>query len=445
MEPANGTPQPIEETMISTATYDFTAMAENAIEDPIVFFSAHSGDLTDVVDGILAAHVLTEEQALRMLAFLRNNYSAPGWIRCGPIAAPASPTGIRAIRELKRYAHDVIRFRLSSAVDPDSLVGRFARNVETAAVDDEVVKNWGYGAKGARLAIDVVLSRNVMESLPVGPAPKPIKSESLEGQEFDGDRIEEWRSDADACIDGTTEFLNRIGVNYETDSSECDCGCCGEPEEITWCEDFTITDRIVRMLDKAGYLDATLDFFDLGAGSWEDVAELNDAELDDRIRMLPRKFVRWEVRGGTELDAPTPEAVMEEQTAHYDPTVWEFIPDYVGLGMDSVDYDDVARILPRIVAMVDDCAKRGLLPPIDGILRQRNAYGRHDWTWSAEYGYLEHNAKDVTVRFTPEDGTSAILTAGRAVPVRDGKVIFAPCDGSAILDQWFALSTREIA
>ena len=380
------------------------------------------------VSAVLATNAIGDDATVRLC---RENAdeSGPDWIRCGSVAVPSSPAGVETLRRLRLLARDFMRRRIDAIAQPETRLAAISNACE--AYSGSILTGLANVTKpesdGIRLRFNI--QRNALEGLPRGEKPKPILTAPLVGRTFDGDDIESWRSHADACMEGTTEFLRRINVDFETDGGsscgcgECDCDSGDEGDEITWCADFELDEKTVRLLDRAGYGDQTRDFFECGdGGSWEDVAGLDDAERAERIAPAPM------VSDGDEIvtDEHGRKSIAEkkrEAVASYDPKRFRFEACFELDGLESVGFSDVAVILPELVRMVDACQARGILPPIGGMLKPiRERYGSPDtldesraWSWEPNAGTLTHkpSSAGLAIAFDVTTGTvSAMLPAG---------------------------------
>ncbi len=429
---------------------------------PVEFRRTFGDRLPAAVSGVLAKRGLSDNETAKLCQEMRNvAHGGNDWIRCGSIAVPSSPAGIETLRRLRILARDWIR---ATPVFMSETGSPFRALVDSAVVSDHRsavisgVSNRSTSDDGVRM--ELLVQRDMITGLPRGEKPKALRSLPLLGRVFDGDRIEEWRSDTNACIEGTVEFLELLNVSHETNAEDgcgdCNCDCGGEADEISWCEDFDLDEKTIRLLDRAGYGDATREFFECADDEgWEGVANLDDSEIAERLKLADKVSDGFVVEGNGTTELRKVVEKTREAVASYDPAAFAFVADFDLDGMSAIDFCDVARIMPGIVRLVDECATRGILPPVSGYLELRTGGGRYippgdrKWAWDPVAGTLTHRPPvdgAMSLRWDVASGVmSGIVPDGRTfsvdkdfrfmVPVRD-------CGPDAAL--WFSIGQGEI-
>lgn len=348
---------------------------------------------------------------------------AHGFVRVGGFSFPPTPDGIEALRIIREYAPGIVRGNVDGFAAEGSELARVSdcfrfENAARVRVADtrgilESVTNATVATSDPRanpagyvqFGIGVKLRPDLAAQLPAqdGPRIRSMLAPRLEGYEFDGSDIDSWREHVGACASGTIEFLNRFDIYPETEGGEYECDSCGcttgddEHAEIYSCPDFEITERMARALDKAGYLDGTLEW----------IQENGDGATSDGWEELDRDYSTAEL-----VAQYGPQRIGEDSKlvgALYDPNVWTFEPAPEELdGFE--DIDDVPTLLSlgrKLGAVADAHTAVGSLPPIPGRLTLKpRRVGNFD-------------AERVELRWDPDAGTLRAVLTGRAALVVD--------------------------
>lgn len=417
---------------------------------------AEWSELSDMLSAILPelSHDETADVASAVGERVRYSREADRYLIRGRFAFPASPEGIAAVRRLAEFAAETMRS--ASVVSDDSRIGRFRSSLASPSVASPVhaFRNVSDSATG-EYRFRVEFSADV-DALPTGDVPPAILTPELVGRTFDGDEIREWQSHADACDDGTAEFLSRIGVDFETEGGSHECYECGsetgdpdERGEITECADFELTERVVRMLDKAGYGDATREWFAErdgdGADDWEAFAELTDDEIRERLAVPPMvkgpsAIVTDPATGRERIETPDVEKGIRI------PDGWAFEADPAGFdGLDSLPFADAGRIVVALTRCVDSYATRGILPPVPGTLTQRARYGRetYAWAWDPSAGTLSNVVG--AIRIVHDVRSGRLTVNGETIDAKTGTVHASPFDVGPRAGDWANLSAGSLS
>lgn len=329
-------------------------------------------EFLDDVEGKLALPILKLAFATYShLLYHRDNRD--DFLKIGPFWFPANGLGIKCARRIRKMSQ---RLDVSRVVDPNSPYVRIMDLIEF----DPFVSDARYIIHDSSVCLNLTIAPDVLRHLPrIGTRDvvRSITAPAVVGYEFSGSDIESWRQFTDACADGISDFLKTINVDHSTDTEdEIYCDQCGaehenkeSPNEITSCDDFTITESIARLLKKEGYLEATADWILEESGEhddWESFLELDTSSILERFG--PR---------GDEKD--------------YDPLYWDFEPNLESLdGFDDLETADIASVTLKIAKLLDAYSVASQLPPIPGHFISKGHRKDLRFQWIPEDFTMEH-------------------------------------------------------
>lgn len=341
-------------------------------------------------------------QALELLCTFRESHQYgrgyghdPRFLEFGPLAIPTNARGIGFLRTLRDEAAAFVRKPLAGLIAPGSTLERFYRAFDDQAQSRFLISSGndtnsiGSAFKFRFRFRPKALIRTEGKAIPPG-----LLGTKLEGYEFEGSQALEWQSEAGACNDGVAEFLDRFGIDYERESTECDsCGCeTGSDGDIDWIGDFELDSDMIEALESAGYLESIQEFVDSNAPELEDfdsLAELSEADIRKRLA-IPKDAIR------------------------YDRERWQFIPDFEEIeGLEEAEFASLVRLLPLFQAIASEYASAGALPPFPGVLLSTNPSAAEStlegfrWRWCPERIMLSQSLSHaLSLRYHPlwEDG-----------------------------------------
>lgn len=351
-------------------------------------------DLAGQVTSILSMPIVPQEvEVLTLLQGIRTRLGRQGgdnWIVKGPIAVPANPEGISALRYLSTLARDFIRKPIEEIGETGSRLALALEGIRKTSNGSDLLRGFTNATpsshnspdfSGYRLGVEV--DQQTLHIMPKGEIlPSPFLQGNIVGKEVDGDQIDSIRSTADLCTSGTIEFLDRFGISYDTEGGEYECGECGcetgddDSLEITAVESFEITEDMITALDSAGALDAVREELGLTEGP-EGWSELLDEKTDDEI-----------------LAEFAPDEKQKESGVKFDARLFRFTPDFSALeGVEELEFEELARLLPLLSMASNAYLSEGILPPVAGKLEKTgHQYGTGDrsFSWDPERGRLVH-------------------------------------------------------
>lgn len=338
---------------------------------------------------------------------------------------PASPEGVRMAREARAFAERQVQKTLDlSMVDSDSEYGPLTRSLEAAAEPDTRVSailesvaqrtsTDPHAADGRGFRFRIGLSAPLVRALPRlaegGKLPSPLLRGALLGRTLPGSELLELVQSEGWCFEGTTEFLDRARIQYESENGELECYSCGatheseEEREVTWIQDVEVGERELRMLDAAGYLDEVTEHFEAdGPDGWSALLEEHsDADI---------------------LDLWKP----SESGLAYDPELWSFEPEYECLeGLDTLESAELIRILPLLQRCADAYAAAGQIPPMPGVLLPREPIYPRGYNPESTRGggaafKWDPEARRFSHRLTRDDTAELLSDASGSIVIRRG-------------------------
>lgn len=362
----------------------------------------------------------------------RDQRGSNEWLSFGKLAAPASPNGIGALRLLRNAARTFAQGAPSALYGGEDTNHKLARFVTAHAVTAQESEVFGRLAnlsavspdRTTGLTLTVNLDASIMHSLPRGEnLPRPVLSE-LEGRTIDGDTVLEIARKASMCDDGVAEFLDDFGVDYERNSGSYECDSCGgetesgEDGEFESCDDLTLDANMIQGIREAGFLEAVLEALDADDGSDDLEALLDSCDDEDLASQLaPADKVKSPT---LEVDPKDPRRNIEkmlEKGIVYDPKVWKFTPAFDQIeGVEELDYDYLARLLPALTMSCVAHESRGVLPAVPGNLERISSYGRSTkssvFAWNPTKGTLTHSptSDGMAVQFDVRGGATALIS-----------------------------------
>jgi hypothetical protein len=350
--------------------------------------------------------------ALRNAFEYREEDAADRFLTFGPIMVPASPAGLSFLRFVKRVSRDIARGGLDRLVSNDSTLGSVLLALRNTMAESAFLRTYHNATstdpkaeKGLRITLD--FDPMVEAHRPNGPTLPSALLSPLEGREIND--LESIRQEAGMCHEGTRDFLDRFGISYEEERGECDsCGCedCGEGEGFSWVQTFELSDRMIRFIDKAGYLDEVRDALgvEMDSDSWSEfLACSDDAEIRETLMPDPKY-----------LDKDKGDAIR------YDSTYWRFEPDFGAIdGIEDLESEELIRLLPVLSDVARAYQEANALPPIPGKLVWRmvstnRADRDHTFAWDPDTGTMTHEPTRSGVRLS--------------IDVRSGLVRLSRCE-----------------
>lgn len=331
------------------------------------------------------------------------------WIMYGEgMAIPAHPIGLSFLARMRTVANSVlVRVRetpIECATDGEMATIQEALRQASSGYDRgvfHVATNGTSNANGTGIVLNLAVHHPVMPSGKVLPG--SLLSQSLEGFEMSGSDAMQLMSEADMCASGSAEFLRANGIQFSTEGTLHECDSCGaereseEDGEIDWVEDFTWTADRLESMDSYGFLDALREFV-----GRDEYAETWSVLLDEGTNA--------EILA--EHTPPVGPIDPDKAPVTYDPTLWEFIPDFAaveGLEDESLEFETLARLLPLLQEIATAYASAHVLPAFPGTLR-----ARHDakvaFAWDPAIGSLTHEASArVRIRYHVTDPDNAVV------------------------------------
>lgn len=296
---------------------------------------------------------------------------ATEFIRHGSVAFPSTPACLRVFRALRSECTAAVTspdLRTVKGVE-DSPLGRLLDAVDKAATVGgsmlgtirNVTRTDEPGIK-----LRLVVGATARGRMPNGANLPPRLLSSIVGVTFDGaDDLQAWQRDAGACDSGTAEFLDRFGISFEY-GYECDS--CGQEtnggDGITWCESFTIDEKMAQALEGAGYADSVREWaHESGADDLSAMLnEESDAEILDRMGPAP-----------VDESKATPACVevcgRRYDGIRFDRSCWRFEPEPMDIeGAEDLGGDEAVRFGMLCGILSERWTALGMLPPIPGRL-----------------------------------------------------------------------------
>lgn len=307
----------------------------------------------------------------------------PQWMHLGPVCVPSSPEGVAVLRALRQVAlNNVQTFSLVTPNSPLGLLLDAYRTVQEAypslyrGVKNETL--WDGKPENQGFRIDFGLYPLAIRGLPSGKfIPPSILQSSLIGKEMTGDQVLEIANREGWCANGVSEFLSSHGISHARNGGDCVyCGSSNEDgdSEVSWCEDFTLTEGMIGELECLGYLDEVLQFFGEkdSAESWEALFEgVNDLEvLQGLVQQIPED---------------------PEDGISFDNETWIFELDVSEIeGLSDLEFEMQARVLPVLGQLALSYTDRGFMPPLPGFLHRKSNSALPSWRWDPEEGRIRH-------------------------------------------------------
>ena len=380
--------------------------------DAVRYVSENRGNRALMTVPIAEALAAADEPTLRALIRLSSAVhsqlqygqdEAEHWIKVGHHYFPATAAGIQSIRALKSMSGKVLRSGLGTILDPETEFGKMFAAIPKMTNRRFVRDSRFYGTESSlRMKLDLdPMIQSFLPKIGTRRVLKSVLGSAVVGFEFDGDLIEEWREFTGACLSGTVEVLERCGISHDANDGDSECDSCGcshendESEEVTYCENFTIDEKMSRLMDAAGYLDSTEEWISEQDGGIPDWDALDEESLDETLS-------RCGPDGGDR---------------DYDVSKWDFVPDLESMeGLEDLDAGQMIRITLRIGKILDACAKVGQLPPLPGCLVWRHdvpVFSSRDsveFDWVPQDGTLSHRLSGTPYRleYTPRNSTLRI-------------------------------------
>ena len=305
--------------------------------------------------------VSIDAEPLRVLlsaCFARLDWSTredPRFLRFGGLLFPTSAGGLSVLRALRTVAREsVLGAALVPNVEQESPLGvLFARLREdrlSALLQSERNRTDSEHGGGFRIGFD--FHARAMGAIPAGSKlPTPLLAPELEGFEV-SDPIE-FQRECDMCDDGTADFLEQHGIEFEREGGSYECDSCGSEHEsdeqgsIEYIAPFVLSASMVADIERQGFGDAARDYIAEGADA-DSLSALLEQDPDERAK---------------------PDA---EHGIRFDSDVWAFEPDFGSVeGADEIEGSEALEIGALLSAIVNEHTSAGVLPPIGGTLRYR--------------------------------------------------------------------------
>lgn len=333
----------------------------------------------------------------------------------GRLVFPSSPEGVRAIKLAERIGTELIRSPQLGWIDGDSPTGVLLTALDRLAETDGPLLGWRNDSARTDHS-GLVIGLNLSTALvPVRDGerttvPAPLLAPKLEGLEMDADEVEEWRQSADACVSGTVDFLQQVGVDAYGEGGLYECDSCGTEHEtdedarIEMSGTLTLDDRAIRLLEKLGYADSVREYLSKSMDADDDW----ESALADETETL----ARWREQIG-------------RSDLNYDVNDWKFEVDFSDLE-DELEGSELIRAVVLQTTLGAEYRAAGKLPPMSGWLVNGNVR----WYWDGER-HLQYavSSQAATLRVNVlHGGMRVTLPDGRFVGVGADGTIDVPCD-----------------
>lgn len=308
----------------------------------------------------------------------------------GSVRIPPNEEAIRAAIVLQKAARKAALTPMAETGKEgkalaDSMEGRAGRVSALGVSEDR------FG-----LSYAITFPTGALSGLPSGAThdvPKPIVRADLVGVEIDD--AEGCIDSMGACVEGSTAFLSKFGIDYSQEhdpDSTCCCGCCDDGYDggaIDYVESFTLTQDMVDAIEAEGYLEQVQEFLDLEPRTWDDFADGS----------IPLPGVEGETMVGPG---------------------WAFAADWETI-FEDVDKETILAVMPKIMDLLSAYAAAGKAPPVPGVYSRVDPHSR---------------AGKVQAYWNPDDGTSTDMVDSSAfarfqVQVSGGRFVVLP-DGGRI-------------
>lgn len=309
----------------------------------------------------------------------------------GPLAIPTNARGLEILRSLRMEAHSLSTGTLERIAEDGSALHRLMEAFDSQAQRKFLLSSGNdTNPSGTGFRFRFRFRPEALISTRGKDLPPALLGIPLEGYELTGSEALEWQSEESACDQGVAEFLDRFGISYSREESECsECGCeTGSDGSIYWIQDFRITEEIAEGLERAGYADSVRDFLgESGSAALEgfdSLAELSEEEIAERLA-IPKDPIR------------------------YDPLRWRFVPLWEEIeGLEDAEFATLAMLLPLFQRIADEYASKEALPPFPGVLISTNPRASESsaeafrWRWDPETGILSQGMSHrLQLRYNP--------------------------------------------